>query len=66
MTAIFERNALHVHTFGRLHVRRAGEVVTGAAAQPRRLALLALLAAAGDSGITREKVLAYLLSLIHI
>jgi Tol biopolymer transport system component/DNA-binding SARP family transcriptional activator len=60
MTAILERNALHVHTFGRLHVRRAGEVVTGAAAQPRRLALLALLAAAGDSGLTREKVLAYL------
>jgi Tol biopolymer transport system component/DNA-binding SARP family transcriptional activator len=60
MTAILERNALHVHTFGRLHVRRAGEVMTGAAAQPRRLALLALLAAAGDSGLTREKVLAYL------
>jgi Tol biopolymer transport system component/DNA-binding SARP family transcriptional activator len=60
MTAILERNALRVHTFGRLHVRRAGDVVTGAAAQPRRLALLALLAAAGDSGLTREKLLAYL------
>jgi len=60
MTAVLERNALRVYTFGRLHVRRAGDVVTGAAAQPRRLALLALLAAAGDAGLTREKLLAYL------
>ena len=60
MTAVLERNALRVYTFGRLHVRRAGDVVTGAAAQPRRLALLALLAAAGDSGLAREKLLAYL------
>ena len=57
---MIERNVLRVHTFGRLHVRNADGVVTGAAAQPRRLALLALLAAAGESGLTREKVLAYL------
>ena len=57
---MIERNVLRVHTFGRLHVRNAGGVVTGAAAQPRRLALLALLASAGDFGLTREKVLAYL------
>jgi len=34
--------------------------VTGAAAQPRRLAVLALLARAGRSGVTREKILALL------
>ena len=55
---IVERNVLRVHTLGRLHVRNAGGVVAGAAAQPRRLVLLALLAAAGESGLTREKVLA--------
>jgi len=37
-----------------------GHVVTGAAAQPRRLAVLALLARAGRAGVTREKVLALL------
>jgi Tol biopolymer transport system component/DNA-binding SARP family transcriptional activator len=35
-------------------------VVSGSAAQPRRLAILALLAAAGEQGLTRDKVLAYL------
>jgi Tol biopolymer transport system component/DNA-binding SARP family transcriptional activator len=35
-------------------------VISGSAAQPRRLAILALLAAAGEQGLTREKVLAYL------
>jgi Tol biopolymer transport system component/DNA-binding SARP family transcriptional activator len=35
-------------------------VVSGSAAQPRRLAVLALLATAGEQGLTREKVLAYL------
>ena len=35
-------------------------MVAGAAAQPRRLALLALLARAGRPGITREKILALL------
>ena len=34
--------------------------MTGAAAQPRRLAVLALLARAGRPGITREKILALL------
>ena len=37
-----------------------GNVVAGAAAQPRRLAVLALLARAGRAGVTREKVLALL------
>ena len=51
---------LRVNTFGRLHVRGASGVVSGSAAQPRRLAVLALLATAGEQGLTREKVLAYL------
>jgi DNA-binding SARP family transcriptional activator len=51
---------LRVHTFGRLHVRGAAGGLSGAAAQPRRLAILALVAAAGDQGLTRDKVLAYL------
>ena len=38
----------------------AGQAVTGAAAQPRRLAVLALLARAGRAGVTREKILALL------
>jgi Tol biopolymer transport system component/DNA-binding SARP family transcriptional activator len=51
---------LRVNTFGRLHVRDASGVISGSAAQPRRLAILALLAAAGEQGLTRDKVLAYL------
>ena len=51
---------LRVNTFGRLHVRSETGIVSGSAAQPRRLAILALLAAAGDQGLTRDKVLAYL------
>lgn len=51
---------LEVNTFGRLHVRGETGVISGSAAQPRRLAILALLAAAGEQGLTREKVLAYL------
>jgi Tol biopolymer transport system component/DNA-binding SARP family transcriptional activator len=52
---------LRVHTFGRLHVRGTdGGVLSGSAAQPRRLAILALLASAGEQGLTRDKVLAYL------
>jgi DNA-binding SARP family transcriptional activator len=45
---------------GRLHVSRADGTVSGSAAQPRRLAVLALLASAGEQGLTREKLLAYL------
>jgi DNA-binding SARP family transcriptional activator/tetratricopeptide (TPR) repeat protein len=37
-----------------------GHVVSGAAAQPRRLAVLALLGRAGRAGVTREKILALL------
>jgi Tol biopolymer transport system component/DNA-binding SARP family transcriptional activator len=50
---------LEIRALGRLHVVDEGGHVTGAAAQPRRLALLALLATAGEQGITRDKLLAY-------
>ena len=49
---------LRIITFGTLCVRRERSTLAGAAAQPRRLALLALLARAGDRGVTREKVTA--------
>ena len=39
---------------------RADAAVSGSAAQPRRLAVLALLASAGEQGLTREKLMAYL------
>ncbi len=41
-------------------MRAADGLVSGSAAQPRRLAILALLAAAGERGLTRDKVMAYL------
>ena len=51
---------LLVHTLGRLHVRGAAGLMSGSAAQPRRLAILALLAAGGEQGLTRQKIMAYL------
>jgi DNA-binding SARP family transcriptional activator len=51
---------LRVHTLGGLSVRDGARPVAGAAAQPRRMALLALLARAGERGITRETALACL------
>jgi DNA-binding SARP family transcriptional activator/tetratricopeptide (TPR) repeat protein len=49
---------LRIITLGTLSVRGDKGTVAGAAAQPRRLALLALLARAGDRGVTREKLTA--------
>lgn len=51
---------LQLRTFGGLTLRQDGENITGVATQRRQLALLALLAVAGDEGISREKLLAYL------
>lgn len=49
---------MQLKTFGGLSIVVAdGSVVTGAATQRRRLALLAVLAAAGGSGITRERLI---------
>jgi Tol biopolymer transport system component/DNA-binding SARP family transcriptional activator len=50
---------LYLQTFGRLAVTADGQPLAGAAAQPRRLAVLAMLACAGDRGLTREKLLAF-------
>ena len=52
---------LRIKCLGQLTVVRSdGDPLAGAASQPRRLAILALLARAGDRGITREKVIGYL------
>jgi DNA-binding SARP family transcriptional activator/TolA-binding protein len=51
---------LRINVLGGLYVTRDGHPASGAAGQPRRLALLALLAIAGDRGMTRDALLAYL------
>ncbi len=51
---------LRLVTFGGLGVQRGGAPAEGAGAQRRRLALLALLAAAGERGSSREKLLGLL------
>ena len=51
---------LRLRTLGGLAVEQNGSPVTGAAAQPRRLAILAVLARAGQRGVSRERVLALL------
>ena len=49
-----------VRTLGGLSIQTPTGRGEGAATQPRRLALLALIARAGDRGITRDKLLALL------
>jgi DNA-binding SARP family transcriptional activator/TolB-like protein len=51
---------LRLRTFGGLSVERDGAPLTAAAASRRRIALLPLLAVAGEQGVSRDKVLAYL------
>ena len=51
---------LRFHTLGQVYVERDGVRVAGAAVQPRRLALLAVLAAAGPRGVSRDRLLALL------
>lgn len=51
---------LRIKTLGALAVTRDGISVPGAASQPRRLALLALLARAGDAGVGRDRLIAVL------
>ena len=53
---------LRLNTFGRLFVERDGTRLTGPAAQPRRLALLALMAGSGEQGMTRDQLLGMLWS----
>jgi len=49
-----------LRTLGGSNLLRDGVAVNGAAAQRRRLALLAILAVSGDAGISRDKLLALL------
>ena len=51
---------LILKTFGGLTVEKDGAACTGAAAQRKHLALLALLAAASERGVSRDKLVAYL------
>ena len=51
---------LRFHTLGQVYLEREGVRVAGAAVQPRRLALLAVLAAAGSRGVSRDRLLALL------
>jgi serine/threonine-protein kinase len=47
---------LRIRALGGLSVERDGTRLLGAAAQPRRMALLALIARAGDRGISRDRL----------
>src|SRR5882724_12901211 len=51
---------LHLKTFGGLSVDIDGTPGTGAAQQRKTLALLALLGAAGERGLSRDKLIASL------
>ena len=51
---------MRLRTFGGIRIEGAPQALGGAAAQRRPLALLALLAAAGETGMSREKLLALL------
>ena len=51
---------LRLLTFGGLALEVDGSMVTGALTQRRRMAILALLAAGGDRGVARDRLLALL------
>ncbi len=51
---------LRLRTLGAPSIEGSTGRLSGAAAQPKSLALLALLAAAGERGISRDKILAFL------
>ena len=51
---------LRLTTFGGVRLVRGREDLTGAATQRRRLAILVVLAVAGDRGVSRDKLLALL------
>ena len=51
---------LRIRALGGLSVEQDGSPVSGAAAQPRRQAILAVLARAGKRGVSRERLLALL------
>jgi DNA-binding SARP family transcriptional activator len=51
---------LRLTTFGGVRLARGREALTGAATQRRRLAILALLAVAGERGVSRDKLVGLL------
>jgi len=51
---------LELRTFGGLSIQDGSAPLTGAATQRKTLALLALLAAVGKNGLSRDKLIAYL------
>lgn len=51
---------LRLHTLGQVYLARDGARVAGNAVQPRRLAVLAVLAAAGSRGVSRDRLLGLL------
>jgi DNA-binding SARP family transcriptional activator len=53
---------LRLRTFGSVYLSSDGESLSGAAAQRRLLAILTVVAASGDQGISRDKLLALLWS----
>jgi DNA-binding SARP family transcriptional activator/TolB-like protein len=53
---------LRLRTFGSVYLTRDGESLSGAAGQRRLLAILAVVAASGEQGISRDKLLGLLWS----
>jgi DNA-binding SARP family transcriptional activator/TolB-like protein len=53
-------NVLRINVLGGLYLTAGQRPLAGAATQPRRLAVLALLAVAGERGVSRERILACL------
>src|SRR3954468_16857550 len=51
---------LRLRTFGGVALREDDRLLDGPATQRRRLALLAMLAVAGDAGVSRDKLIAQL------
>jgi DNA-binding SARP family transcriptional activator len=51
---------IRLRTFGSVYLTRDGEMMSGAAGQRRLLAILAVVAVAGDEGISRDKLLGLL------
>jgi DNA-binding SARP family transcriptional activator/TolB-like protein len=53
---------IRLRTFGSVYLTRDGKTLSGAAGQRRLLAILTVVAAVGDQGISRDKLLALLWS----
>ena len=51
---------IRLRTFGSVYLADDGKLLSGAAGQRRLLAILSVLAVAGERGITRDKLLALL------